>query len=426
VSVSTRSVGDAISAVAGPEAVTADPAFTVDGVRPRWHVAPAGIDEMAAVVSLARDTGLSVCPLGSGSTQELGAPLGRADIALDLRRLDGILEDHPEDLTISVQAGVTLAAVRTRLAARRQLLPIDPPGGAARTVGGIAATHAQGPLRARYRTVRDLLLGVRFVQADGVLTWGGARVVKSVTGYDIPKLMVGSLGTLGILTELTLRLHPMPDVTRTWVAAATSIDQAADLVARLVDSAIQPNRVEWLNRPVQAAVGLDAGPAAIAVSIGSVEEAVRAQGAMLTSLAEASDTHVSAVPETFWYTYETAVSPAARRVALKISTLPTHVVTVAKAVEIADATATLSGCAALGVLHVGVGEASAAALVERLRGLVGEHGGSVVVARGPRELRARVDAWGPLDDGGLEVMRGLKRRFDPTGVLNPGRFVGGI
>src|SRR5678815_227622 len=103
-------------------------------------------------------------------------------------------------------------------------------------------------IRDRYRTVRDLLLGVRFVQADGVVTWGGARVVKSVTGYDVPKLMVGSLGTLGVLTELTLRLQPMPDVTRTWVATATSVEHAAELVARLVDSTIEPIRVEWLNR----------------------------------------------------------------------------------------------------------------------------------------------------------------------------------
>ena len=93
-----------------------------------------------------------------------------------------------------------------------QLLPIDPPGGGARTLGGLVATNASGPLRARYGTMRDLLLGVRFVQADGVVTWGGSKVVKSVTGYDVPKLMVGALGTLGVLTELTLRLHARPEV----------------------------------------------------------------------------------------------------------------------------------------------------------------------------------------------------------------------
>src|SRR6266540_3133332 len=104
-------------------------------------------------------------------------------------------------------------------ASRRQLLPVDPPGVGSRTLGGLVATAASGPLRARYGTLRDLLLGVRFVQADGVVTWGGARVVKSVTGYDVPKLMVGALGSLGVLGELTLRLHPMPEFEATWLAS---------------------------------------------------------------------------------------------------------------------------------------------------------------------------------------------------------------
>ena len=425
-SVSTRSLGDALTAVAGDDAVTSEPGFAVDGVRPRWHVAPSGVDALAAVMALARDAGLSVSPVGSGSTLELGAPVERVDIALDLRRLDTILEDHPEDLTISLQAGATLAAVRARLGARRQLLPIDPPGGATRTLGGIAATHAHGPLRLKYRTVRDLLLGVRFVQADGVVTWGGARVVKSVTGYDVPKLMVGSLGTLGVLTELTLRLQPMPDVTRTWVATATSVEHAAELVARLVDSTIEPIRVEWLNRAVQEGAGLDAGPAAIAVSIGSVDEAVHAQGAVLATLAEATGARMRSVPETFWETYETVVSPSARRVALKVATLPTDVARVARAVETAAPDATLSGCAPLGVVHVGASEASASAMVETLRDAVGTHGGSVVIERGPRELRARIDPWGVIEPHALGLMRALKDRFDPAGVLNRGRFVGGI
>src|SRR5207249_679197 len=175
-----------------------------------------------------------------------------------------------------------------RLGARRQFLPLDPPGAEARTLGGMAATNASGPLRLRYGTLRDLLLGVRFVQADGVSTWGGARVVKSVSGYDVPKLMVGSLGTLGVLTELTLRLQPMPDVTRTWLATAPSIDRTAEIAARLLDSAVQPSRVEWLNAESLRAAGLDPTPAAVAVSIGSVEAAVEAQGAVLGRFARLS------------------------------------------------------------------------------------------------------------------------------------------
>src|SRR5207247_853145 len=123
-----------------------------------------------------------------------------------------------------------------------------------------------------------LRLGVRFVQADGVMTWGGAKVVKSVSGYDVPKLMVGALGTLGVLGELTLRLHPEPEFEATWLAVFTDLAAAQAFVARLVDSTVQPSRVEILNRAGLAACGAGDGPAAVAVSIGTAEEAVRAQG----------------------------------------------------------------------------------------------------------------------------------------------------
>src|SRR6185369_11075731 len=199
VSVTARALGDALTAIVGPagvaEAAAARAAMAVDGREPQWVVRPRTLDEAAAVVALAHDEKLALIPRGRGTAQALGVPPERVDVVLDLAGLDTILEHNPEDMTATVQAGVTAGALAARLAAHRQALPLDPPGWGGRTVGGIAATAASGPLRARYGTMRDLLLGIRFVQADGVVTWGGAKVVKSVTGYDIPKLLVGSLGT---------------------------------------------------------------------------------------------------------------------------------------------------------------------------------------------------------------------------------------
>ncbi len=144
---------------------------------------------------------LAVAPRGSGSSLGLGHPPRRLDLVLDLSRLDAIEEYVPEDMVASVGAGARLGALAERFGAHRQMLAVDPPGGAVRSVGGVLATGASGPLRFRYGRTRDLLLGVRFVQADGLLTWGGAKVVKSVTGYDVPKLLVGSLGTLGVIVR---------------------------------------------------------------------------------------------------------------------------------------------------------------------------------------------------------------------------------
>src|SRR5439155_13669658 len=233
------------------------------------------------IVALAHDDGLVVVPRGGGSALELGRPPARVDVVIDLSGLDQVLEYNPDDLTITVQAGITAGALAALLAPRRQFLALDPPGAATRTLGGMTATNATGPLRVRYGTMRDLLLGVRFVQADGQVTWGGSKVVKSVTGYDVPKLMVGALGTLGVLTELTLRLHARPEVERTSLVLLPDARVVQALVARILDTPLQPNRLEAFDAATAAALGAPASPG-IAISFGSVEAAVAEQEAAVT------------------------------------------------------------------------------------------------------------------------------------------------
>ena len=176
-SVAGRSVGKAFVAIAGRDGVRDDEparaAAAVDGLIPRWVVRPASLEQVSQVVALAHEAALAVAPRGSGSALELGCPPARLDVALDLCGLDRVVEYNPADVSITVEAGITVGALAARLSPHRQFLALDPPGASTRTLGGIAATNASGPLRARYGTMRDLLLGVRFVQADGVLTWGG-------------------------------------------------------------------------------------------------------------------------------------------------------------------------------------------------------------------------------------------------------------
>jgi len=393
-------------------------------------VTPASLEEAARVLAFAHDARLAVAPRGSGTALALGAPPPRLDIVLDLRRLDAVLEHNPDDLTVTLQAGITAGALAARLAAHRQVLPVDPPGWAARTLGGITATRAAGPLRARYGAVRDLLLGVRFVQADGVVTWGGAKVVKSVTGYDVPKLMVGALGTLGVLGELTLRLHPAPEFEATCLVAFRAAGRAQEFLALLVDSTLQPSRVEFLDARALAACGLPPAAAALAVSLGSVEAAVRAQLAALAGFGERTRGAVETMGASFWKTYDRVLAGTGPLV-LRVGTLASRVVATAAdaATAFAPARALVTGCAPLGALRVGVtgGEIAAlAAGIERLRASLADTGGTVVVERAAADLRGAVDPWGPVDPGSLDLMRALKREFDPRDVLNPGRFVGGL
>lgn len=435
-SVSTRTIGAALAEVVGSESVREGPeavrAARVDGIAPRWVVAPTTSEQVARILALAHTEGLVVVPRGSGSAQALGAPLERVDVVLDTRGLARVLDYNPDDLTVSVEAGLTAGALAARLEERRQWLPVDPPGGHERTLGGLTATNAHGPLRARYGSLRDLLLGVRFVQADGVITWGGARVVKSVAGYDVPKLMVGALGTLGVLTELSLRLHPRPESEGTWLANFPSAGTAQTFVGLVLDSTIQPNRIEFLNGSALRACAAPPTPAAVAISIGSVEAAVREQGAALIPLAQRAGGTAVLTAMDFWDRLDQAIARATRSagdiVVLQVGTLPSRIAETADAIEQGPA-AMVTGCAALGSLRVafgGVGDDTAAAVVARLRDSVAGFGGSVIVQASPRALRATVDPWGPVEPAALAVMRGLKDEFDPRRVLNPGRFVGGI
>jgi len=438
VAVTARSVSEALRGAVGADRLIVDPAAldaaAIDGCTPRWLARPQALEHVAAVLAVATDERLAVTPRGSGSSLTLGHPPARLDIVLDLRDLDAVVQYNPDDLTVTVQAGVTRTALAERLAPRRQWLPLDPVDGAARTVGGIVATNASGPLRARYGSARDLLLGVRFVQADGVSTWGGARVVKSVSGYDIPKLMVGSLGTLGVLVELTLRLHPMPEMETTRVVTFSTVDGAQAFVARVLDSTVPPLRLEILNAALLSACGAPPAPAAVAVSVGSVEPAVRAAEKALTELARAEDGMNTGVGGDFWRRYDAAMPAHTYPVILKVGTLTTAVAaTMREAERVLAPDVAVAGCAPAGVVRVGVRASAAdgvvpgiAAGVRALRALVAESGGSVVIERAPRQVREAVEPWGAVEAASLALMRALKTEFDPLRILNAGRFVGGM
>lgn len=437
--VSASALTDGLTGILGSERLLTQPAalerYGVDGLRPRWVAFPEVPDEVGRILRLASDENLAVIPRGNGGRMALGNVPTRVDLVLELSRLSQVVAYEPDDLTATVQAGITLDALAGRLAFRRQHLPLDPLIGAPRTAGGTIAGNDAGPLRFRYGTGRDLLLGVRFAQADGTLTWGGARVVKSVTGYDIPKLLAGSLGSLGILVELTLRLHPIPEAEGNWLASFPSAETARDFLALILDSPLEPSRLELLNGNALSDLGLPPSRAAVATSVGSVPEAVTSQGDALADLARrcGAERHAPLSPN-FWLGLGRPLV-ADGDLLLKVSTLPALT---ADRLSVIEALAAPLGLrarvvaeAGSGVLHASLtGSMSAEAwerdLITPLRERVAPEGGSVVVEMAPRAVKERLDVWGPIDPEGLALMRRLKAEFDPRGILNPGRFVGGI
>jgi glycolate oxidase FAD binding subunit len=435
--------------IVGAEHVRTGPAaapFAVDGLTPAVVASPGSEEEVSRLLAAAHELEAAVAPWGGGTKMGLGAPPRRLDLALSLARLNRAVEYEPADMTASFQAGMTLAAVQAHLGEKGQFVALDPPLANQATLGGILAANASGPRRLRYGTARDLVIAVRIVHADGTVTKGGAKVVKNVTGYDMNKLYIGSLGTLGVLTEVTFRLYPLPAAEETQLCAFRTPEAAGAAVAEILGSPLVPHAVELLSGGAAevaaraAGVPWAAGQVGLGVMIGSVPEAVRAQlhdvARFCRGAGSTADHSLTGAAHTACWDAirEFPGRGAARSLVLKGSVPLTRVP------ELMSRGEGLAGqrhlaCQAVaeagsGIVRFSVDGAAAPAervadYVETVRGVASELGGHLVVLEAPLPVKQRVDVWGPVGKA-LRLMQGLKAQFDPKGILNPGRFVGGI
>jgi glycolate oxidase FAD binding subunit len=439
VGLAARDVGRELAAAVAPGTLLVGAgvaAHRVAGVAPRFVAAPTTVAGVSRVLAVASAERLAVVPTGAGARLGWGSPPRRLDVVLSLARLDHVLAHEPADLTLSVECGVTLEALDAILRPHRQFVPLDPARRDASTIGGMIATGAAGPYRARYGTMRDLLVGLTVVRADGTVVKGGGRVVKNVTGYDIPKLHVGALGTLGVVVEAHLRLHPRPAEEQSWVFGFATAEAALEAALDLRDTPVALSRCQLLDEGALRAIGESTPPgAALAVTLGSVPEAVRAQGVLVANLCGRAGSSAIPVPEAdaWWRRVADVTWPEEplTSLAVRVGTRPTDAVKALRALAAAwPAPAALRTTAdvANGVLHataVPVEAGRVGDMVARARAAVGALGGTCVVEHAPPEALPGLDVWGDVGPA-LEPMRRLKRELDPEGVLNPGRYVGGI
>ena len=229
--------------------------FAVDGRTPEAVVLPGSKEEVAAVLAVAGEAEIPVTPWGGGTKMGIGSPPARPGLVLSLRRLDRLLEHEPGDLTATAQAGMGLTAFQAALGARGQWLSLDPPYADRATLGGILATSAAGPRRHLYGTARDLLIGLTLVLADGAVVRGGGKVVKNVAGYDLPKLAIGSFGTLGVIVDATFKLRPRPEADRLAVIGFERLKDAGQAARAVMGSDLIPSAVELLDREALGALG---------------------------------------------------------------------------------------------------------------------------------------------------------------------------
>jgi glycolate oxidase FAD binding subunit len=431
-------VGAALAeAVAPGTLLTGDQAaaHSVAGVAPRFVAAPTTVTGVSRVLAVAAAHRLAVVPTGAGARLAWGAPPRGLDVLLSLARLDRVLAHEPADLTLSVECGVTLEALHAALAPHGQFVPLDPARPSVSTIGGLIATGAAGPYRARYGTMRDLLLGLTVVRGDGTVVKGGGRVVKNVTGYDIPKLHVGALGTLGIVVEAHLRLHPRPAEERSWLFGFASPESALEAALEVRDTPVVLSRCQLLGAGALRALGETSPPAAaLAMTVGSVPEAVRAQGARLAAICGGFGSPAIEVPvaDAWWRRVSDVTWPEepATSLAVRIGARPTDIVKALRAVEAVWSTGEtlrVTADVASGVLHAtaAVEGRRAGDIVAGVREALATLGATCVVEHAPPDARLGLDVWGDVGRS-IEPMRRLKHELDPVGVLNPGRYVGGL
>ncbi len=420
-------------------------AYAVDGIVPGVVTFPGSVEEVSAVLAACHEVKVGVVPWGGGVHMGLGGIPKRADVIVGLGRLNRVLDHEPGDMTSTVQAGMVLSEYQEHLGRHGQFLSLDPPGAARATIGGILAANASGPRRLRYGTARDLLIGLRVANPDGTVTKGGAKVVKNVTGYDMNKLYVGSLGTLGVIVEATFRLYPLPACERTWVAAFSDAAKARSVVGKILGSPLVPSALELLNEAAAREVGRqlrapsDVRGVVLAVAFASVPEAVEAQIRTAQAVAGDADEHEvleGQAHEAFWTAVRDFNADNGFAVVLKASVLLDKV---AEAVEYGERLAAQHGLRTAVISEAGTGiirfyfRADAGThgdvrwvdVVEPLRAFAVQAKGSLVVRDSPAAVKKQVDVWGPPRQD-FALMQGLKEQFDPGGILNPGRFVGGI
>ncbi len=386
-------------------------------------------------MEVASSAGHSVTPLGGRTMLDLGMPPTRYDIALDLSGLTQIVDYEPNDFTITVEAGMTLADLQRHLAMNGQFLPLDHPQFERATLGGLCAVGRGGLRRNSFGGPRDWLIGMRMVKADGTAIKGGGRVVKNVSGYDLPKLFAGSLGTLGIIVELTFKLRPVPASDQIVAIAANSFDlalaagRAASQAAPFLNGCVALSGEAAANARSHGAEILSDQPALLlrANGLESSANEVLAQAlrAARQSGLDGPELRTAAIVETWQAVTDLELQTPENHVRLRLGLPPANLIQAQGVLNrrLPDAT-TWIAAADSGLLFLDVPGVDAET-VKSLRNELGPLQGRLTIESAPIELKQACNVWGP-GGSGVRLMHSIKETFDPQAILNPGRYVDGI
>ena len=401
-------------------------------------ITAASQDDVQQAIGNAFDEETPIYPIGGGTSLDFGLPAKQNGAGLSLSGVNNIIDFPARDLTITVEAGITMQALADTLAKENLCLPIDVPKASEATLGGVIATNWNGPRRYGQGTVRDYVIGISAVDGRGKPFKGGGRVVKNVAGYDFCKLLTGSLGTLGVITQVTLRLKPIPERTALIAARVTSASAEKHLAA-LVDSSITPVAIELLGGPIWAddsAVGpiVAQREDALALVVGmegsddEVKWMLDTQGHQWQSQGlESIHTVLDDDAANFWKRLAEFPQAGEAALSLQANMVPSHVAEFITATRAVDTSVNIQAHAGSGVVIARFGdfpaEGLSRTLVQQLAPVAAKGQGSVIVLSNPGGAEmTHQSVWGGAS-ASRRLMGNVKTQFDPQNILNPDRFV---
>jgi glycolate dehydrogenase FAD-binding subunit len=417
----TSKFEEILRAAVGPEnlraALVAD---AVAGAVPEFVAVPPDEKHLAAALALANEAGITVAPRGGGTKVNWGNPPKQAELILSTAKLNRIVEHAWADLTVTVEAGCTLQSLQQMLAQHGQRLAFDGLWPERATIGGVLSTNDSGALRLRFGALRDLIIGVTIALPNGTLAHSGGKVVKNVAGYDLPKLVTGALGTLGVITRAVFRLHPLPGAARTFSFTAENIRTMQDYIL-----AIQDSQLSHTSLQIRSAAG---EPTAADILFEATDAGLAAQESQLRNILghagiEQSPVRVWDMRQELWN------SPTNSTLLAKISMLPADMAKTLASLKTLGASRGLNWkvvvqATGLGMLRLESEATQLSLAVDQFRTELESRGGSLFVLHCSQQLHS-IDAWGNSGDG-VALMRAVKHQLDPKNTLNPGRFAGGI
>ena len=387
---------------------------------------PNTVEDLAAIGSVAAQEKWRILPCGNGSKLDWGGLTEKINLLVTTQKCDRIIDHAVGDLTVTVEAGVKLADLQATLRATNQFLPIDPIYPQEATIGGIVATSDTGSLRQGYGGIRDLILGISFVRADGKIAKGGGRVVKNVAGYDLMKLFTGSYGSLGIISQVTWRTYPIPEASQTLVMTGDT-QSIAEAIKQIKNSGLTPTAADLVT--ASAIANLDLGNnLGLLIRFQTIPESITEQASQLKAIAKSLNLAVTSYQDEaegqIWQELAnlTRIQHDSDAVTCKIGILPSAAVQLLQELE------AMQPGKYYGTIHIGsgLGElqflASDTDFLKKVRSLCQDNRGFLTILSAAKSVKQEIDIWGYSGNAAI-MMSKIKQQFDPQNILNPQRYL---